>query len=111
MRASCDLGEPNKKQEYERQVEKHKRLNATRNAKEVPFLPVPGVDLMGHQQRDRQNVGTNKLHHDDDRCSDRRTPCLRVCNGLFDSRTTNLCNFSGEADPVSRQRRDSRYIL
>jgi hypothetical protein len=34
-----------------------------------------------------------------------------VCNALFDGRTTNLCNFSGEADPVSRQRRDSRYIL
>jgi hypothetical protein len=32
--------------------------------------------------------------------------CVR-CNGLFDGRTSNPRNFSEEADPISRQRRDS----
>ena len=32
--------------------------------------------------------------------------CVR-CNGLFDGRTSNPRNFSEEADPISRHRRDS----
>jgi len=35
--------------------------------------------------------------------------CVR-CNGWFDGRTTNPCNFSEEADPISRQRRESTTL-
>jgi len=61
---------------------------------------ISSAERLAVQRRGRRAIGSLMLLQFP--CGD----CVR-CNGLFDGRTTNHRNFSDEADPLSRKRRNS----